>query len=86
MSYSEKDGQERDELFVCYHCKEGRCHFCVGVPCSCDCPDPRRAEEMVCCFKGCEARGKPQAGFDFFMCESCGIELALLLEQKARLM
>jgi hypothetical protein len=28
----------------CYHCKEGRHGECVGVPCSCDCPAPPRAE------------------------------------------
>lgn len=70
------------ELFVCYHCKADDCANCVGVPCMCDCPDPKTAGEEKCCFKDCERRGKPQAGFDFFACEPCLYELGRLIEQK----
>lgn len=37
--------------------------------------------EQKCCFKECENRGEPQEGFDFYMCEQCGIELERLLNQ-----
>jgi hypothetical protein len=87
MDYSEKDGQvipERDESFVCWHCKANDCGNCVGVPCMCDCPDPKGAGEMVCVFKGCERRGVPAEGFDFFACRRCLKELGMLIEQKGR--
>jgi hypothetical protein len=67
--------------FVCYHCKSDDCGNCVGISCQCACPVREKAGEMACCFKGCESRGKPQEGFDFFMCIGCGEVLALLLNQ-----
>lgn len=45
------DAGERDDWFLCYHCKEGDCENCVGVPCMCSCPDPMKfkpfAEEQL---------------------------------------
>ena len=72
--------------FVCYHCKAGECHECVGVPCMCECPDPRVAGEMTCCFKGCERRGKPAKGFDFYACPECLDALEVLIQQKSKVM
>lgn len=74
---------EREEHFICYHCKEGLCRSCVGVPCKCECPYVRVESEQRCTFKGCENRGRPQKGFDFFICDPCFIELERLLNQKA---
>ena len=84
MAYSLEGDQVGD--FVCYHCRAGECAECVGVPCMCDCPDPRGPGEMRCAFKGCEKRGLPAPGFDFFCCRSCLKELGMLIEQKARAM
>lgn len=71
-----------DEHFVCYHCKEGDCPSCVGVPCKCECPYGRIEGEQRCTFKGCENRGQPQKGFDFFICDSCFVEFERLLNEK----
>jgi hypothetical protein len=27
-----------EDSFTCYHCKDGDCDSCVGVPCQCECP------------------------------------------------
>lgn len=35
-----------------------------------------------CCIKGCENRGEPEEGFEFFMCESCMEELMRLLNME----
>jgi len=33
-----------------------------------------------CCGKGCQNRGEPQEGFDFFLCDDCAEELERCLE------
>jgi hypothetical protein len=76
---------ETEEVFVCYHCNDGECANCVGVPCQCDCPLPSDGK-INCCFKGCDERGKPQDGFDFFACDSCLTTMELLIAKKARVM
>jgi hypothetical protein len=35
-----------------------------------------------CCFKGCERRGEPQQGFDFYACKECLTELERLIERR----
>ncbi len=73
-----------ESVFVCYHCNDGDCANCAGILCQCDCPLPSDGKEK-CCFKGCDTRGTPQVGFDFFACDPCLEALELLINQKARL-
>ena len=42
-----------------------------------------RQPEQKCTFIGCENRGVPQEGFDFFICDPCFIEFDRLLREKA---
>jgi hypothetical protein len=72
---------EQEERFVCYHCKTGECQNCVGVPCACKCPIPAEIGYQKCVIKGCETRGKPQDGFDFFLCDPCASEMEALLNK-----
>lgn len=38
------------------------------------------AESVKCCGKGCENRGVPEPGFDFYLCADCAGELEFWLE------
>ena len=40
--------------------------------------------EQKCTFIGCENRGVPQEGFDFFACEACLEKLGELIEAGQR--
>jgi hypothetical protein len=40
MKLEIEEPEEESSRFTCYHCKDGNHKDCVGVPCSCDCPDP----------------------------------------------
>lgn len=72
-----------EEQFICYLCRMDAHAECVGVPCMCDCPDPKQAGMKKCCFKGCEAVGRPQEGFDFYACSGCLERLEMLLNAQA---
>jgi hypothetical protein len=37
-----------------------------------------------CTFKGCDATGEPNEGFDFYACEPCLDELERLIEVEGR--
>jgi hypothetical protein len=42
-----RETRQCDMPFVCYHCKNGDCDACVGVPCLCRCPGrPADADTM----------------------------------------